>query len=114
LPKKFEIYIKFGMKNLNKLRNYKSVANKVKKIFEKRLGKIDVYVFGSLIEGKPTALSDIDVLVVTEDDVSREEIYMLKTEAYKTIEAPMELHVVSSKDFENWYKRFITKMEKIA
>jgi hypothetical protein len=107
------MYIESGKENLHYLRNYKNVAKKVKRIFEKRLNKVDVYVFGSLIEGKPTALSDIDMLIIA-DNISRQEIYELKTEAIKAIAAPMQLHVISTEEFQKWYKRFINKLEKIT
>jgi hypothetical protein len=107
------MYLKAGERKMNQLQNYKTVAKKVKKIFEKHGGKVDVYVFGSLVEGKPTALSDIDILIVA-DNISQQEIYKLKVQAYKATTAPIELHVASTKEFENWYKRFISKLEKIA
>lgn len=111
--KEFEIYLKAGKRKLNQLQNYKNVAKKVKKVFEKHSGKVDVYVFGSLVEGKPTALSDIDILIVAEN-ISQQEIYKLKVQAYKATKAPIELHVVSPKEFESWYKRFISELEKIT
>lgn len=113
MSKKFDLYLEFGKEKLKQLKSYRDIAKKVKKIVQERLEKADVYVFGSLIEGEPTASSDIDMLVVA-DNISRDEIYKLKTEIYKSIEAPLELHIVSTREFENWYKRFINKLEKIA
>jgi len=46
--------------------------------------------------------------------VSREEAYRVKAEVYRAVEAPIELHVTSSGEFERWYKRFIDKLEEIA
>ena len=113
MSKKFDVYLEFGRKRLEQLKNYKRVANEVKEIAQKHFGKADVYVFGSVIEGKPTALSDIDILIVT-NETSLEEIYKFKTIIHESVDAPVELHIVSSNEFENWYKRFIDKLEKVA
>jgi hypothetical protein len=113
LPKKFDLYLEFGREKLKQLKNYRDIAKKVKEMVQERLGKADVYVFGSLIESEPTASSDIDILVVA-DNISHDEIYKLKAKVYESIEAPIELHIVSTREFENWYKRFINKLEKIV
>lgn len=110
--REFDLYLEFGMKRVEHLKNYKNVAKRVKEIAQNILGKADVYVFGSVVEGEFTASSDIDILIVV-DKVNSKEIYKLKTIIYKLIDAPIELHVISSREFENWYKRFISKLEKV-
>lgn len=95
------------------LDNYIEVARGVKKIVGRFWEDARVYVFGSVLEGKYTATSDIDILVVI-NGVSREEAYRVKAEVYRAVEAPIELHVTSSGEFERWYKRFIDKLEEIA
>ena len=52
--------------NLDYLRNYRSVAGKVKEIVVRIDPNAKVYVFGSVVRGRYTAFSDIDILVVTE------------------------------------------------
>lgn len=113
MSREFDLYLEFGMKRLEQLKNYKIVAREVKNIVRKLLGEVDVYVFGSVLEGKITASSDIDILIIV-NDVSREEICRIKTIIYQSIDAPIELHIVSSREFENWYKRFISRIEKIS
>ncbi|MEN2975315.1 MAG: nucleotidyltransferase domain-containing protein [Candidatus Caldarchaeales archaeon] len=108
----FDLYLEFGIKRLEQLKNYKRVAREVKEIIQKFLGEVDVYVFGSVVEGEVTASSDIDILVIA-DNANLEVIYKLKTTINSSIDAPVELHIVSSNDFENWYKRFISKLEKV-
>lgn len=58
------------------------------------MGKVDVYVFGSVVEGEVTASSDIDILIIV-DDIGREEIYKIKTIIYQSINALVELHIIS-------------------
>lgn len=112
MSKEFDIYLRYGQRKLEKLKNYKNIAGEVKKIAKKHLGDVDVYVFGSVVENKTTAASDIDILIIT-DRLSREEAYRIKTIIYQSVDAPIELHIISSKEFENWYKRFVDKLEKI-
>jgi len=113
LSQKFEIYMNYGRKRLEQLKNYRQIAQKVKEIVQKRLGNVEVYVFGSVIENKATASSDIDLLIITEN-IEKEEAQKLKAAIIESIDAPIELHITSKSSFENWYKKFITKMEKIA
>ncbi|MEM3874671.1 MAG: nucleotidyltransferase domain-containing protein [Candidatus Bathyarchaeia archaeon] len=113
MSKEFNVYLEFGRKRLKQLKNYKRVAREIKKLAQKHLGNVDVYVFGSVIEGKPTASSDIDILIV-KDKIGPEEACRFKTLIHELMDAPMELHIVSSCEFENWYKRFIDKLEKVA
>ncbi|MCF8884328.1 MAG: nucleotidyltransferase domain-containing protein [Nitrososphaerota archaeon] len=112
MSREFDLYIESGRKRIEQLKNYDVVAREVKNIVQKILGEVDVYVFGSVVEGKITASSDIDILIIV-DDVSREEAYRIKTMIYQSIDAPIELHVISSSEFENWYKKFVGKLKRI-
>lgn len=77
------------------------------------MGKVEAYVFGSVVEGEPTASSDIDILIIA-NNASREEIYKFKAEAYCSTDAPIELHIISTREFEEWYKRFVDRLERIT
>jgi len=46
-------------------------------------------------------------------DVGKEEVALLKAEIYKTVDAPVEIHVATQEQFEKWYKRFIDRLEEI-
>jgi len=97
-------------KLLDYLKNYLDVGREVKRI----LGRIDpnvrVYIFGSVVKGCITALSDIDILVVTEDINMKHEM-MVKV--YREVEAPVELHITTPEKFSSWYMRFISPNEII-
>ena len=107
----FDIYIEEGKKALEALRKYREVAEKVKEAARKIADNAKVYVFGSAPTGQYTAASDIDILIVA--DVGKEEATLLKAELYKTVDAPVEIHVATQEQFERWYKRFIDKIEEI-
>jgi len=112
LSNEFESYIESGRKTLEQLNNYMEIATRAKGIIEGFWKDAEIYVFGSVLEGKHTAMSDIDILIVV-DGVSREEAYKVKATVYKDIDAPIELHVASSEEFERWYKRFIDRLEEV-
>jgi hypothetical protein len=112
LSKGFEVYAESGVDALRQLNNYREVARKVKSIANAVWSRSKVYVFGSVIKGKQTAMSDIDILIVV-DGVTQEEAYAVKAKIYGSIDAPIELHVASSEEYKHWYMRFIDKLEEI-
>ncbi|MGB9630866.1 MAG: nucleotidyltransferase domain-containing protein [Candidatus Methanodesulfokora sp.] len=72
----------------------------------------DLYVFGSVLSGKATASSDIDVLIVA--DVTDDEKARLKADVMRKMGfSPAKIHVVSEKEFKKWYLRFINEIERI-
>ncbi|MEM2926095.1 MAG: nucleotidyltransferase domain-containing protein [Candidatus Bathyarchaeia archaeon] len=95
-------------KNLTK--NYEEVARKVKGIVLSMDPRARVYVFGSVVRGEATAMSDIDILIVTE---AIERKYEMMVKVYKAVEEPVELHIATKGLLERWYMRFIPKEELI-
>ena len=85
----------------------------MKEIVREKYEDARVLVFGSVVEGRITALSDIDMLVIC--DLDREERVGLKTEIYKRLgyDLPIQLHIASKREFQGWYKRFIGKFEEV-
>lgn len=69
-----------------------------------------VYVFGSAVRGELTALSDIDVLVLTERTDLKHEMMV---EVYRVVKEPVELHVVDEEQLNKWYRRFIRPEELV-
>ena len=91
-------------------RDYRRVAGEVKRIVREIDPRAEVYVFGSVVKGRCTGASDIDILVVT-DMVDRRYDFMVRV--YKAVDAPVELHVASPEQFERWYRRFIASDELV-
>ena len=52
-----------------KLRNWREIAKQASKAIREVIPCCEVYVFGSIVEGKVTGASDIDVLVVIGGEV---------------------------------------------
>ncbi len=95
--------------------NYMHYAKLIKKKAESLLGRVEVYVFGSVVECKNTAASDIDVLIVSENvPKSQWERAKIKGEILKEIDvfAPFEIHLATPKQFE-WYRRFVGSMRRV-
>lgn len=110
--KEFDIYIETSKENAEYIKRYKEVGKKIKDFVLSIYPESKVYLFGSIIEGKATLASDIDVLIII-DDISKEERYKLKALIYMMLKAPIELHIISKEEFIKWYNRFITKIEEI-
>ena len=49
------------------LKNWKEIAEALTNSAKKILGDVEVAPFGSIIEGKGTAMSDLDILIITKD-----------------------------------------------
>jgi len=49
------------------VRNMLEIARKIKELLKKEVGSVRVFVFGSVVEGKHTPSSDIDVLAVSKN-----------------------------------------------
>ena len=85
----------------------------MKEIVREKYEDARVLVFGSVVEGRITALSDIDILVIC--DLNREKAAELKAEIIKRIgySVPVELHIATGEEFEKWYRKFIQKFEEV-
>jgi predicted nucleotidyltransferase len=90
------------------LENYMETAREVKRIVVGIDPSAQTYVFGSVVKGRFTAASDIDILIVSRrPDLE----YQIKTSVYKTIQAPVEVHFSSPEQLTGWYRRFIGEDE---
>jgi len=98
---------------LKQLEGFREVAEKVKKMARGVWKGCKVYVFGSVLDGRYTASSDIDILLVV-DGIDREEAVRVKAMILRAIDAPIQLHVASNEEFEGWYRRFIDMLEEIV
>ncbi len=97
--------------------NYRSYCQKIKKLAREILGEVEVLVFGSVVKGKFTPKSDIDLLIVSpnlpEDQEKRAKI---RTKIKSKIDpfSPFQIHLATPEEYQNWYQKFIKKdFEKI-
>ncbi len=90
--------------------NYKFYCRRIKKEAEKILGFVDVLVFGSIVKGKFTPRSDIDVLIISENlPESDEERNKIRTKIKSAIDpfSPFQIHLATPKEYQEWYQKFI-------
>jgi len=107
-----EIIRKFREIRRNYVDNTRRIKDLAKEVFGNRL--VSVYVFGSVIEGKDEPMSDVDVAVVLCDSAGEEE----RMKLYKKIREhfglhPFEIHILTSAEWENWYRRFVKRFVEI-
>ncbi len=97
--------------------NFIYYAEKIKKAAIEVLGNAEIFVFGSVVEGKATMASDIDLMIV-----SNQRPRLITERAKKIVEilkkaeidlfAPFEIHLINEREFE-WYRKFIKKFLKV-
>ncbi|MEM0348297.1 MAG: nucleotidyltransferase domain-containing protein [Zestosphaera sp.] len=108
----FNIYVEKAKKFLRVAENPHTVAKEIKELAKNYWPEAKVYIFGSIARGKYTAGSDIDILIVAES-CDTEEKYRFKAKIAMTTDLPIQLHIVTKKEFEKWYLRFIPLTELI-
>jgi len=95
-----------------------ALAKIVKEVMEEKLGEVEVYLFGSSLEGKAIpGKSDIDLLVVSREvPGGAREQSLLKVKVWNRIGdpwVPLEIHFASEAVFEGWYKRFVKDLKRV-
>ncbi|MFW6194351.1 MAG: nucleotidyltransferase domain-containing protein [Halobacteriota archaeon] len=68
----FDIIAQTAEEERKYFENYAEYAKLIKELAEDLLGNAEVYVFGSVVEGKSTPASDIDILIVSENTPHRQ------------------------------------------
>ncbi len=111
----FDIIAQTAEEERKYFENYMEYAKLIKELAEDLLGNAEVYVFGSVVEGRYTPASDIDILIVSENTPHRQsERAKVVGEIIKAIDvfAPFEIHLINYREL-NWYERFIGKKIKV-
>ena len=95
-------------------KNYLKYARQIKKIAEKSIGKVKVFVFGSILK-KNEVPRDIDILIISPQLKTLEKKTMLKVKIWKKIGffSPFEIHLITPEEYKNWYQHFIKEKIEI-
>lgn len=107
-----EIVRRFREMRRNYLYNVRKIKDLAKDVFGDRL--LSVYVFGSVVEGKEKPMSDVDVAIVLSENAEEEE----RMKLYRKVREhfglhPFEIHVLTSEEWEGWYRRFVKSFVEI-
>jgi predicted nucleotidyltransferase len=95
-------------------KNYLFYAKIIKKIAQQFLGKVKVFVFGSVLR-KNEIPQDIDILIVSPQLETSEQKIKIKLKIQKKLgfSSPFEFHLVSPKEYSQWYRYFIKEKVEI-
>ena len=103
-------YQDYEIQRLEYLKNFRQVLEKAKTLILNIDPESRIIFFGSVLSGDFNACSDIDLLVIPSDFNLKDKITIA---IWKNIDAPLELHVVTKEQFEEWYLRFIDTYEEL-
>ena len=108
---------KSGAERRKLIENWRFYTEKIAEACKELLKDCEVYVFGSVVEGRWTGGSDVDVLVISGNTPSssreRAEVKAkIEEVAGLPLVHPFEIHLIS-RDEVSWYRRHIKKAVKI-
>lgn len=116
MPKKYSSSVKVFFPRFSREDVIREIARCVKE-FSESLGLCKVILFGSYSKGNYTVASDIDLLIVFDDEKSSED--EIRKTLMANIKLPrVELHILLRKDFETasssgWIKTVVEEGIKI-
>jgi len=89
-------------------KNYPYYAMEIKKVAQIFLGPVKIFVFGSILK-KNEIPNDIDILIISPKLKTSKQKNKVRMAIQKKIgtSSPFEIHLISSKDFRDWYSLFI-------
>lgn len=89
-------------------KNYLKYAKIIKKEAKKLLGKVKVFVFGSILK-KREIPQDIDILIISPKLKTPKEKILIQVKILKKIgfSSPFEIHLITPYEYKNWYRFFI-------
>ncbi len=100
----------YELTRLSKLRNYQEVLKQLKILVRGIDPEARIIFFGSVLRGDYTASSDIDIIVMPSDMAFKDKITLA---VWRSLDAPVELHIITKEQFEEWYLRFIDMYKEI-
>ncbi len=110
--------IELGKRRNNIIKNYEKYLPKIIKAIKEVLGSnARVYLFGSVVEGRVAASSDVDLMVVANvrGNLKKAEILAeIERRAELPFFHPFEFHLMDEKEFETWMRIFKPKVVKIG
>ncbi|RFA97157.1 nucleotidyltransferase domain-containing protein [Pyrobaculum aerophilum] len=105
------MYLQYLLARRRVLENWRKYVEALCAVAKALLGEARVIVFGSVARGDWAPDSDIDVLIVSpnapDDPWKRAEISLALKDAAGEASSVLELHIVTPRQYEDWYKKFI-------
>lgn len=107
--KYFELLLERKERRRSYLKNINFYLSQIKQTVIKKFPNAKIFVFGSYVKGEFSANSDIDILVIlnNEIDTRRKNEIILEIKEKIGLLSPFEIHITSLKEYESWWKNFI-------
>lgn len=118
--KAIELALKLHKKRSKYFKEYRKIAREIGQYLREYLQdeNLKVVVFGSVIRGEASPLSDIDMLIVSEKlELNLEnlrEVRLKVKEFLNDFSSPIEIHIATPELFEKWYKKFLDAYEVVS
>lgn len=109
-----DLLIEEAEKEEKYFKDYQNWAKIIKKEAENHLGKVKVFVFGSILR-KDEVPQDIDVLIISPKLKTTTQKSKVRAEIWKKLRfgSPFEIHLITPKEYQDWYKFFIKEKIEI-
>ncbi len=99
------------------IKNFRNYLPKIISSIQNLLDNAVIYLFGSALEEKTVASSDIDILIVAnipKQQLKRAEILAkIEEKAKLTLNHPFEFHLLTPQEFKSWNSIYHLKLEKL-
>lgn len=91
------------------LENLEDILIRIRDISRQEDPEARVLLFGSIVEGRFRPDSDIDILIISGEAGDPMWRARLRMKIYREVGGReiLELHIVTPKEYEDWFKRFI-------
>ncbi len=111
-------YVRKRVKRAEMVKRWREYVRRIADSAREVLGDVEVYVFGSAVEGKLTASSDVDLLIVCERAPEDFEEYEdLKEKVLKgagvSTRAPFQLHIVDKEGAKFYLENLRVTVERV-
>lgn len=95
-------------------KNYLYYAKMIKREAVKYLGEVKAFVFGSILK-KDEVPRDIDILIISPKLRTTGKKIEIRVKILKKIDLspPVEIHLITPKEYKNWYRYFIKEKIEI-
>lgn len=97
--------------------NHKKYLNRIYTATQETIERFDIYLFGSLLEGKTVTASDIDILIVSDIERSHmkraELIAEIEEKAGLPLSHPFEIHLIDQDQYKKWKEIYKLKVQEL-
>jgi len=114
MKREIDILIEKAKKEEKYFKSYLDYVKKIKKEAQKLLGRVKIFVFGSILRKNEVA-QDIDILIISPKFEVSEKKNEIRLKIQKKIgpDTPFEIHTITPKEYKEWYSHFIKEKIRV-